>query len=112
MYVCVRMRMYVGACLCACVRSCASVYQKLLSKPLSPISSEIRQDTGWEFIQMTGYMLFLLLNPDYISYIRHLSYCFYIAVNRICVAISRVDGALKPWSAIHLGVGNSKQKPA
>ena len=31
------------------------------------------------------------------SYIRHLSYCFYIAVNRICVAISRVDGALKPW---------------
>ena len=38
--------------------------------------------------------------------------CFYIAVNRICVAISRVDGALKPWSAIHLGVGNSKQKPA
>ena len=48
----------------------------------------------------------------YISYIRHLSYCFYIAVNRICVAISRVDGALKPWSAIHLGAGNSKQKPA
>ena len=45
-------------------------------------------------------------------YIRHLSYCFYIAVNRICVAISRVDGALKPWSAIHLGVGNSKHKPA
>ena len=25
-------------------------------------------------------------------YIRHLSYCFYIAVNRTCVAISRVDG--------------------
>ena len=46
------------------------------------------------------------------SYIRHLSYCFYIVVNRICVAISRVDGALKPWSAIHLGVGNSKQKLA
>ena len=45
-------------------------------------------------------------------YIRHLTYCFYIAVNRICVAISRVDGALKPWSAIHLEVGNSKQKPA
>ena len=43
---------------------------------------------------------------------RHLSHCFYIAVNRICVAISRVDGALKPWSAIHLGVGNSKQKTA
>ena len=36
------------------------------------------------------------------SYIRHLSYCFYIAVNRICAAISRVDGALKPWSAIHI----------
>ena len=36
------------------------------------------------------------------GYIRHLSYCFYIAVNRICVAICRVDGALKPWSAIHL----------
>ena len=46
------------------------------------------------------------------GYIRHLSYCFCIVVNRICVAISRVDGALKPWSAIHLGVGNSKQKPA
>ena len=46
------------------------------------------------------------------SYIRHLSYCFYIAVNRISVAIYRIDGALKPWSAIHLGVGNSKQKPA
>ena len=45
------------------------------------------------------------------GYIRHLSYCFCIVVNRICVAISRVDGALKPWSAIHLGVGN-KQKPA
>ena len=45
------------------------------------------------------------------SCIRHLSYCFYIAVTRICVIISRVDGALKPWSAIHLGVGNSKQKP-
>ena len=43
---------------------------------------------------------------------RHLSHCLYIAVNRICVAISRVDGALKPWSAIHLGVGNSKQKTA
>ena len=41
-----------------------------------------------------------------------LSYFFYIDANRICVAISRVDGALKPWSAIHLGVGNSKQKPA
>ena len=40
------------------------------------------------------------------SYIRHLSYCFYIDVNRICVAISRVDGALKPWSAIHLGVAS------
>ena len=46
------------------------------------------------------------------NYIRHLSYCFYIAVNRICIAISRGDGALKPWSAVHLGVGNSKQKPA
>ena len=46
------------------------------------------------------------------SYIRDFSYCFYIAANRICVAISRVDGALKPWSAIHLRVGNSKQKPA
>ena len=46
------------------------------------------------------------------AYIIHLSYCFYIAVNRICVAISKVGGALKPWSAIHLGVGNSKQKPA
>ena len=46
------------------------------------------------------------------GYIRHLSYCFYIAVNRICVAISRVDGALNPLSAIHLGDGNSKQKPA
>ena len=44
-------------------------------------------------------------------YIRHLSYCFYIAVNRICIAISRVDGALKPWSAIHLGVGNLQTKP-
>ena len=61
----------------------------------------------------------LELSPDavddhdfYDSYIRHLSYCFYIAVNRICVAIFRVDGALKPWSAIHLGAGNSKQKPA
>ena len=43
---------------------------------------------------------------------RHLSYCFYIAVDQICVAISRVDGALKPWLAIHLGVGNSKQKLA
>ena len=32
--------------------------------------------------------------------------------NRICVAISRVDGALKPWSAFLLGDGNSKQKPA
>ena len=40
---------------------------------------------------------------------RHLNYCFYIAVNRIGVAISRVDGALKPWSAIHLGIGISKQ---
>ena len=39
------------------------------------------------------------------------SYCFCIAVNRICVAISRADGALEPWSAIHLGEGNSKQKP-
>ena len=47
-----------------------------------------------------------------VSYIRRSSYCFYIAVNRICVAISRVDGVLQPWSAIHLGVGNSKQKPA
>ena len=47
-----------------------------------------------------------------ISYYRHLSYCFYIALNRICVAISRVEGTLKPWSAIHLGVGNSKQNPA
>ena len=47
----------------------------------------------------------------YICYIRHLSYCFYIAVNRICIAISRIDGAFKTWSAIHLGVGNSKQKP-
>ena len=28
---------------------------------------------------------------------------------RIYVAISRVDGALKPWSAIHLGVGNSNK---
>ena len=46
-----------------------------------------------------------------VCYIRHLSYCFYITVNRICVAMSRVDGAFKPWSAIHLGVGNSKQKP-
>ena len=46
------------------------------------------------------------------GYIRHLSYGFYIAVNQICVAISRVDGALKPWSAIHLGVGNSKQQEA
>ena len=45
-------------------------------------------------------------------YIIHLNNGFYIAVYRICVAISRVDGALKPWSAIHLGVGNSKQKPA
>ena len=45
------------------------------------------------------------------SCIRHLSYCFFIAVTRICVVISRVDGALKPWSAIYLGVGNSKQKP-
>ena len=45
------------------------------------------------------------------SYIRHLSYCFYITFNRICVAISRVDGALKPWSAIHLGVGNSPPPP-
>ena len=44
--------------------------------------------------------------------LRHYDYCFYIAVNRICVTISRVDGALKPWSAIHLVVGNSKQKPA
>ena len=51
-------------------------------------------------------------NIRHLSYIRQLSYCFYIAVTRICVAISRVDGALKPWSAIHLGVGNSKQKPA
>ena len=42
-------------------------------------------------------------------YIRQSSYCFYIAVNRICVTISRVDGALKPWSAIYLRVGNSKQ---
>ena len=45
-----------------------------------------------------------------LCYIRHLSYGFYITVDRIYVAISRVDGALKPWSAIHLGVGNSKQK--
>ena len=50
------------------------------------------------------------LDESYIAlcYIRHLSYCFYIAVNRICVATSRVDGALKPWSAIHLGVGKTK----
>ena len=41
-------------------------------------------------------------------YISHLSYCFCTAVNRIYVAISRADGALKPWSAIHLGEGNSK----
>ena len=47
----------------------------------------------------------------FLCYIRHLSYCFCIPVNQICVAISRADGALKPWSAIHLGEGNSKQKP-
>ena len=58
-----------------------------------------------------GLSFILILASLRVSYIRHLSYCFYIAVNRICVAISRVDGALKPWSAIHLGVGNSKQKP-
>ena len=46
------------------------------------------------------------------SYIRHLSYCFCVAVNWICIAISRVDGALKAWSALHLEVGNPKQKPA
>ena len=28
--------------------------------------------------------------------------------NRICIAISRADGAFKPGSAIHLGGGNSK----
>ena len=37
---------------------------------------------------------------------KHLSYCFCIAVNWICVAIPRVDGALKPWSAVHPGVSN------
>ena len=47
-----------------------------------------------------------------LSYIRHLSYCFCIAIKWICVAISRVDGALKPWSAFHLGAGNSIHKPA
>ena len=36
-------------------------------------------------------------------HVRHLSYCFYKAVNGICVEIFRADGALKPWSAIHLG---------
>ena len=39
------------------------------------------------------------LTKSILCYIRHLSYCFYIAVNRICVAISRVDGALKLWSS-------------
>ena len=46
----------------------------------------------------------------FLTYIRHLSYCFCIVVNCICVAISRVHGALKAWSEIHLG--NSKQKLA
>ena len=45
-------------------------------------------------------------------YVRHLSYCFCIVIIWIRVAISRVDGALKPWSAFHLGVGNSIHKPA
>ena len=49
--------------------------------------------------------------PYFISgYTRHLSYCFRVAVNRICVVVSRADGALKPWSAIHLGEDNPKQK--
>ena len=56
---------------------------------------------------------FLYLSIFYLShaYIRHMSYCFCKAVDQICVAISRAEGAQKPWSAIHLGDGNSKQKP-
>ena len=47
--------------------------------------------SGTLLVMFSTYALLKLL-----SYIRHLSYCLYIAVNRICVAISRVDGALKP----------------
>ena len=36
-------------------------------------------------------------------------YIFCIAVKVFCVTTSRVDGTLKSWSAIHLGIGNSKQ---
>ena len=39
----------------------------------------------------------------------NLSYCFCRVVKGICVAIPRVDGALKTWAAIHLGGSNSKQ---
>ena len=52
--------------------------------------------SGWGYCDILSY-----------CYIRHLSYCFCIAVNRICEAISRVDEDLKPRSEIHLGVGDS-----
>ena len=58
--------------------------------------------------RLKGYLI-VLYNS---FYYRNLSYCFCRAIDWICVAISRVDKALKPWSAICLGVDNSKQKPA